>query len=93
VAWCWEEGENFPAPGGWPHNWKAGADPNPALALEFGLWPVASFLALIFSQQDPPQDREDKWADVCAKCFSKDLSNGVLGIVLFLFESGEFLQD
>lgn len=72
----------------WPHNWKEGVDPNPALALEFDLWQVASFLALISSLQDPPRDWEDKLADVCTKCFSKYLSNGVLGIFLFLFESG-----
>lgn len=39
-------------------------------------------------QRDPPRDWEDKSADVCTKCFSKYLSNGVLGIFLFLFESG-----
>lgn len=51
---------------------------------------MASCLLLGFgsSQQDPPQVWEDKYADVCAKCSSKYLSNGVLGIILVLFESG-----
>lgn len=81
-------GKNSVVQMGWPYNWQEGADPNPAPALEFGLWRVASFLALISSQQDPPRDWEDKLADVCAECFSKYLSNGVLRIFLFLFESG-----